>query len=76
MTDSDTARSELHAETLALLERRPYKLSVQQIADDTGVSAHWIRALVADRMRDPSAIRLEQVRDYLADREARLNSNV
>ena len=76
MTDSIPARSDLHAETLALLDRRPYKLSVQQIADDTGVSAHWIRALVADRMADPSAIRLELVRDYLVEREARLNSNV
>lgn len=75
MTDDLTTRSALHAETIALIERRHYKMTMQIIADATGVSVYWLRALAADRMQDPSAIRMERVRDYLRDCEARLHSD-
>lgn len=75
MTTDLTARSVLHTETIALIERRNYKLTMQHIADGAGVSVHWLRALAANRMQDPSAIRLEAVRDFLTNREARLNGD-
>ena len=75
MNDDLTARSALHTETIALIERRPFRMTMQIIADATGVSVHWLRALAADRMQDPSAIRMERVRDYLRGYEARMHSD-
>lgn len=76
MTDNSPERSDLHAATLALLKRRPYSLSVARIAEETGVSPYWIRALIADRMQDPSVLRLELVRDFLEAQEAETDNNV
>ena len=61
MTDSV-----LYKTTILLLENRPYCITYAELAEASGVSESWIKALGQGRMHDPSVVKVEKLYNALS----------
>jgi len=67
MTTQSDIRSDLLDETLALLRARPAGLSYGRIANETGLTIHWLQMLARkDGISDPGVRRIETLHRFLA----------
>ncbi|QZA70475.1 transcriptional regulator [Erwinia phage AH03] len=58
----------LYVQTLKLIEDRPRKVLLEDIAEQACVSRSWLMQLISKKITDPSANRLEAVYNVLADK--------
>ena len=61
-----TKRSQLHDEALRLLKHRRSTLTVAEVAQAADVTERWLWALLAEKIVEPSAYKLEKLRDFFA----------
>lgn len=54
-------------ETLTLLRKRPFTLSIEAIAEGAGVGASWLSQFARGKIEDPSINRTLKVRDFMRD---------
>jgi transcriptional regulator with XRE-family HTH domain len=59
-------RSAMHVEALNLLRHRRVTLTVGDVADASGVTVSWLRALLQDQIDEPSALKLEKLIAFFA----------
>lgn len=57
---------DLLTKTRQMLSTRPRKLSLNSIANDTGLTYHWLRAFESERAEDPGVRKVQTLHDYLA----------
>lgn len=62
MNEIDKGR--LHTETKELLDRRPRTVTLQSIADKTGLTLSWLSSF-SSGINHPSVDRVERLNDYL-----------
>ena len=48
-----------------MLQGRDRRLSLEKIAEDTGLTLSWLRAFQAEQINDPSFTKLEALANYL-----------
>lgn len=55
--------------TIEVLQNRPAKLKLKQIAIDTGIPLGWIKMMSAGRIDDPSVCRTQTLYEYLTGKK-------
>lgn len=57
---------------LELLRNRPARISLKDIANDTGLTEGWLSMFSRDKIIDPSYTRLETLYEYLIKLKAKV----
>lgn len=55
------ARSILHTRVRHLLDERPRRLTYEVLAEMTGLQYHWIERFAQDRIKEPTALKMEKL---------------